>query len=186
VTVSPGGGSSSQASSLRTGRPWTLAHLHGPGHAGRSLMDATLPTRNSQLTRATGPSERAGWLFWADQDCRLHSASIGLTCGLSKAREGQPSAGSNPAATALCNSSNVALAQAVNPVRSLNRSSRVDHAGDTVCHLSAIEGDSPKPPPEIEDSNCARRVNLPTGHLLPRTRRHPRIHGHIRGLRRAV
>jgi hypothetical protein len=173
----------------------------------------------AQLTRATGPPERAGWLFCADQDCGLrsdfywshlwsHSCRFrGVRSGLpslgsggtrpnrtglnhqpqnSKAREGQPSAGSNPAATALCTSSNGALAQAVNPVRSLNRSSRVDHAGDAVCHLSAIEGDSRKPPPQIEDSNCARRVDLPTGHILRRTRPHPWIHGHIRGLRRAV
>jgi hypothetical protein len=77
--------------------------------------------------------ERAGWLFWADQDCGLHSDFSwshlwshscrfrGVHSGLrrlgsgaagpnrtrlihrpqnSKAREGQPSAGSNPAATA--------------------------------------------------------------------------------------
>jgi hypothetical protein len=41
------GGSSSQASSLRTGRPWTRAHLRGPDYVGQSLMDATLSTRNA-------------------------------------------------------------------------------------------------------------------------------------------
>jgi hypothetical protein len=53
----------------------------------------------------------------------------------SKAREGQPSAGSNPAATALC------LAKLL---------SRVDGACDAVRHPSAIDRNASEPSPDVE------------------------------------
>jgi hypothetical protein len=40
---------------------------------GGKVSNAWRATRNAQFTGATGPSERAGWLFWADQDCGQHS-----------------------------------------------------------------------------------------------------------------
>jgi hypothetical protein len=36
----------------------------------------------ARLTGRHAHRGRPGWLFRHDQDCRLHSASLGLTCGL--------------------------------------------------------------------------------------------------------
>jgi hypothetical protein len=81
----------------------------------------------------------------------------------SKAREGQPSAGSNPAATA-----------------------GFPWVGHALCHPPAIERDAREPSPQIENSDRAHWVDLTSGHFSGVARRHPRIHRDLGGLGRGT
>jgi hypothetical protein len=90
----------SQASSLRCWQRWTRRRDAGHDYAGRDSLKRTAGDSQCAVHRATGPSERAGWLFWADQDCGRIPTFLGLTCGLIRIGSGAAAVGCRASAQA--------------------------------------------------------------------------------------